>query len=42
MKKDVKEYEWTIRQKIVLEEQARLKEREVNHLNENASRLKNK
>lgn len=42
MKKDVEEYEWTIRQKIVLEEQARLKEREVNHLNENAHRLKNK
>ncbi len=42
MKKDVEEYEQTIRQKIVLEEQARLKEREANRLNENASRLKNK
>ncbi len=42
MKKDIEEYERTIRQKIVLEEQARLKEREANRLNENASRLKNK
>ena len=42
MKKDVEEYERTIRQKIVLEEQARLKEQEANRLNENASRLKNK
>ena len=42
MKKDVEEYEQTIRQKIVLEEQARMKEQEVNRLNENASRLKNK
>lgn len=42
MKKDVEEYERTVRQKIILEEQARLKEREANRLNENASRLKNK
>ena len=42
MKNDVEEYERTIRQKIILEEQARLKEREANRLNENASRLKNK
>ena len=42
MKNDVEEYERTIRQKIELEEQARLKEREANRLNENASRLKNK
>ena len=42
MKKDVEEYERTIRQKIILEEQARLKVREANRLNENASRLKNK
>ena len=42
MKKDVEEYERTIRKKIILEEQARLKEREAEHLNENASRLKNK
>lgn len=42
MRKDVEEYEQTIRQKIVLEEQAKLKEREANRLNENASRLKNK
>ena len=42
MKRDVEEYERTIRQKIILEEQARRKEREAEHLNENASRLKNK
>lgn len=32
MRKDVEEYEQTIRQKIVLEEQAKLKEREANRL----------
>lgn len=42
MKRDVEKYERTIRQKIILEEQARLKEQEANRLNENASRLKNK
>lgn len=42
MKRDVEEYERTIRQKIILEEQARLKEQEANRLNENAPRLKNK
>ena len=42
MKRDVEEYERTIRRKVQLEEQARLKEREANRLNENASRLKNK
>lgn len=42
MKRDIEEYERTIRQKIILEEQARLKEREANRLNENVSRLKNK
>ena len=42
MKRNVEEYERTIRQKIILEEQARLKEQEANRLNENASRLKNK
>ena len=42
MKRDVEEYEQTIHKKIILEEQARLKEREANRLNENASRLKNK
>ncbi len=42
MKRDVEEYERTIRRKMQLEEQARLKEREANRLNENASRLKNK
>lgn len=42
MKRDVEEYERTIKRKVQLEEQARLKEREANRLNENASRLKNK
>ena len=42
LKRDVEEYERTIHQKIILEEQARLKEQEANRLNENASRLKNK
>jgi len=42
MKKDVEEYERTIQRKVQLEEQARLKEREANRLNENAARLKNK
>lgn len=40
MKKDVEEYEWTIRQKIILEEQARLKVQEAEKLNNKASRLK--
>ncbi len=42
MKKDIEEYERTIQRKVRLEEQARLKVREANRLNENASRLKNK
>ena len=42
MKRDVEEYERTIRRKVQLEEQARRKEREANRLQENASRLKNK
>jgi len=42
IKKDVEEYERTIQRKIILEEQARLKEQEAERLNENASRLKNK
>ena len=42
MKKDIEEYERTVKRKMQLEEQARLKEREANRLNENASRLKNK
>lgn len=42
MKKDVEEYERTVKRKVQLEEQARRKEREAEHLNENASRLKNK
>ena len=42
MKKDVEEYERTVKRKVQLEEQAKLKVREANRLNENASRLKNK
>lgn len=42
MKRDIEEYERTIQRKVQLEEQARLKVREANRLNENASRLKNK
>lgn len=42
MRRDVEEYERTIQRKVQLEEQARLKEREANRLNENVSRLKNK
>lgn len=42
MKRDVEEYEQTIQRKVRLEEQAGLKEREADRLNENASRLKNK
>lgn len=42
MKRDVEEYERTIRRKVQLEEQARRKEQEANRLNENVSRLKNK
>ncbi len=42
MKKNVEEYERTVKRKVQLEEQARLKEREANRLNENASRLRDK
>ena len=42
MKKDVAEYEQTIRQKIMLEEQARLKEREAEHLTNKANSIKKK
>ena len=42
MKKDVEEYERTVKRKVQLEEQARLKEREANRLNKNANQLKNK
>ena len=42
MKRDVEEYERTVKRKVQLEEQARLKEREAERLNENASRLNNK
>lgn len=42
MKRDVEEYEQTVKRKVQLEEQAKLKEREANRLNENASRLNNK
>lgn len=40
MKKDVEEYEQTILQKIILEEQARLKEQEVELLNDKVRTLK--
>ena len=42
MKRDVEEYERTIKRKVQLEEQARRKEQEAERLNENVSRLKNK
>ena len=42
MKKDVEEYEHTIRQKIELEEQTRQKEREVEHLTNKANSIKKK
>lgn len=42
MKKDVEEYERVVKQRVQLEEQARLKEQEAKRLNENAYRLKNK
>lgn len=42
MKRDIEEYERTVKRKVQLEEQARRKEREAERLNENASRLKNK
>lgn len=40
MKRDIEEYERTIRKKIILEEQARLKEREAEELNGKAAKLK--
>ena len=40
MKKDVEEYERTIQRKIILEEQARLKEREAEKLDNKATELK--
>ena len=40
MKRDVEEYERTIRQKVILEEQARLKEREAEKLDNKASKLR--
>lgn len=40
MKKDVEEYEQTIRQKIILEEQVRRKEREVEQLDNKANKLR--
>ena len=39
-KRDVEEYERTIRQKVILEEQARLKEREAEKLDNKASKLR--
>ena len=40
MKRDVEEYERTIRQKVILEEQARLKERGAEKLDNKASKLR--
>lgn len=40
MKKDVEEYEQTIRKKIILEEQARLREREAKKLDNKAAKLR--
>ena len=40
MKNDVEEYERTIRKKIILEEQAKLKEREVKKLDNKAAKLR--
>lgn len=42
MKKDVEEYEQTIQRKVQLEEQARLKEREAEHLTNKANSIKKK
>ena len=42
MKKDVEEYERTIRRKVQLEEQARRKEREAEHLTDKANSIKKK
>lgn len=42
MKKDVEEYERTIRRKVQLEEQARLKEREAENLTNKANSIKKK
>lgn len=42
MKKDVEEYEWTVRQKIALEEQAKLKAREAENLTDKANSIKKK
>ena len=42
MKRDVEEYEQTIRKKIILEEQARLKERKAEHLTDKANSIKKK
>ncbi len=42
MKRDVEEYEQTIRRKVQLEEQARRKEREAEQLNTKANSIKKK
>ncbi len=42
MKRDVEEYERTIQRKMQLEEQARLKEREAEHLTNKANSIKKK
>lgn len=40
MKKDVDEYERTVKRKVQLEEQAKLKEREAEELDSKAAELK--
>lgn len=42
IKKDVEEYERAVRQKVILEEQARLKEREAEYLTNKANSIKKK
>jgi len=42
MKKDVEEYEQTIRKKIILEEQAKQKKREAGNLTDEANSIKKK
>lgn len=40
MKRDIEEYERTVKRKVQLEEQARLKEREAEKLDNKASKLR--
>ncbi len=42
MKKDVEEYERIVKRKVQLEEQARLKELEAEHLTDKANSIKKK